>query len=507
MSKTRKLTVAFAVLAAGLAGALIPRAATAQPAPSGDQFQGILTAVWADPHPASTAQSKIYFSLAYPDGSRAAVDVAPALESQAVQLAGKTVIVRGAAVAAQSGESDAGRIAASAIEAAGVERQAAAAVTGTKKVLFILLKFKGDAQTPHKPTFFKKLTNPLTASAGIPGTINGFYDRVSYGKLQWSGAVAGNKWYTLPKTRTQYANCGSGGSCFAPQLSVLGDDALQLVKADVDVNAFDNINFVFNNDLDCCAWGGGYSNGSRSWGATWEPPWGQEAGTYVHELGHSLGLPHSGWRYYAYDSGHDQMSRGSNAKTVTCGTYNSVNFGGPNTSIFCSEPGGGFIMAHQDKLGWVPEARKAVHSTKTTKAYDIEANALPLSTKLKVVVVCLQGSPCSSAQSNGRFLTVEVKTRAAASDTAVPSEGLVIHEVKMDRAPVSGSCYFNSQSGWAMPYDAVTGDWDPSTCSGAGLSNLAYGVGQTFNDGRLGVKVEVLKKTDNVYRVRVTKSK
>ena len=47
---------------------------------------------------------------------------------------------------------------------------------------------------------------------------------------------------------------------------------------------------------------------NRFYGATWEPPWGQNTSTYAHEMGHSLGLPHSGWRYYAYDSPWDVMS-------------------------------------------------------------------------------------------------------------------------------------------------------------------------------------------------------
>ena len=65
-------------------------------------------------------------------------------------------------------------------------------------------------------------------------------------------------------------------------------------NAGVNLSVYDNINLVLNNDLDCCAWGGGSTFNAKSYGVTWEPPWGQEAAVYVHEMGHSLGLP--SWR-------------------------------------------------------------------------------------------------------------------------------------------------------------------------------------------------------------------
>lgn len=496
----RTLAGAVALLAASLFSPASIQPAFAQASPAGDSFQGFLTAVWGDPHTNAQTGGVIQFTLTYPDGSRVALDVGPELQSQAIQSNGKRVTVRGSALGSQ-------RVQANAIEVSAIEPMAAKAVSGKKKVLFILLKFKNDDQTPHPVNFFTKLTNPKTGKGEIPATINGFFEAVSYGKFQWKGTTAGGKWYTLPKARTEYANCGSSGACFAPVLSQIGDDALNLVRNDVDVTQFDNINFVFNNDLDCCAWGGGYSNGGRSWGATWEPPWGQETSTYVHEMGHSLGLPHSGWRYFAYDSNHDEMSRGSPAKYEECGVYNSVNFGGPNTSIYCTEPGGGYITPHQDFLGWIPKANKAVHKKTKTTTYEIEANAKPLSDKLKMVTICLQGEECSPTASNARFIAVEVKTKSTKFDTAVPSEGVIIHDVKMNRSPIGGGCYFNSQSGWAVPYDATPGDYNSSSCSGEGLRNMAYGVGATFNDAALGVKVEVVKKKKDVYTVKVTKSK
>lgn len=503
---------AFAVYVAALT-ALNASAAFAQALPSGDRFQGILSVVWGDPKPGVQANVETRFSITYPDGTRVPLNIGPDLQNVAVQHSGRRVTVRGRA----SAESGSPRISVDAIEEpeGGITPQA---VTGTRKVLFILVRFQGDTQQPHTPNFFKNLTNPLTPPAGIPATINGFFNKVSYGKFKWAAAVAGvgglnpTQWFTLPHNRAFYANCGASSSC--ANLGKIGDDAVTLAKnAGVNVDSYDNLNFVVNNDLDCCAWGGTYSDGMKSFGATWEPPWAQQTSTYVHEMGHSLGLPHSGWRYYAYDSHHDEMSRGNPASTIQCGTYNSTLFGGPNTPIYCTEPGAGYIMVHQDYLGWIPAARKATHSTKTTKNYVIEANSLPLGTKFKMVTVCIVGKACSGAEgSAARFITVEVKLHAGKFDNGVPSQGVIIHDVQMNRGNISGPCFFNNQSGWAMPFDAMPGDFNTTTCSpkdqpGTGLLDMAYGVGKKYTSATWGITIAVLSKAGNTFTVKVTKTK
>jgi hypothetical protein len=486
------------------------------------RFEGTLNVVWGDPRPGRSQTGETRFNLTLPDGTTHPLQLDESQRNAAVTLFGQRVVVQGrmASAARAGGQSP---IAVESIEADPALRAPApqAAVIGTRKVLFILLKFKGDAQMPHPVSFYTtQLTNPLTPPAGSksPATINGFYDKTSWAKLKWVASVAGvgglkaTGWLTLPKTKSQYAPCGWSGAC--ADLTAIQQDALAMLAKPganhVDVTGFDNINFVLNNDLDCCAWGGGFTYMGKSYGATWEPPWGQEVGTYVHEFGHSIGLPHSGWRYYAYDSHHDEMSRGNPAAVVICGTYKSANDGGATDNIYCTKPGGGYITAHKNYLGWIPAKNKTTLNTKTTKTYVIEANALPLGTRLKMVIVCLAGQPCTGAAA--RFLTIEAKMKVADYEKGLPTEGIVIHDIKMNRAPIGGKCFFNNQSGWAVPIDATPGDFNSSTCSpqdtaGSGLMNMPFVVGKTYNSPLLGVKVQVKSKTATTMTVVVTRTK
>ena len=477
-------------------------------------LEGTLSIVWGDPrHGHEGGETR--FELVKADGDVVRLSVDEKDQPAAYAAFGKPVTVTGRASAAEGVEPSlrAETIALRAPADAAIVPQV---TTTTRKVLYILVKFKGDTQTPHSAGFYTALTNPKTASTTykIPATINGYFDKSSWGQLQWQGTVAGNKWFTLPKTKTGYANCGWSGAC--AQLTQLGNDAVALAKgAGVDVSKYDNISFVVNNDLDCCAWGGSFSYGGKVFGATWEPPWGQETGTYVHEYGHSIGLPHSGWKYYAYDSPWDEMSTGSTTQYVQCATYKSANDGGASRAVYCTEPGAGYITAHQDYKGWLPTANKVTISTTTTRTVTLDANARPLGSAVKMIKICIPGAACTG--SSAHFLTVETKRRLVQYEKGLPGDGVVIHDVQMNRGPVgSGNpCFFNTQSGWAMPIDATNGDWRGQPYCDAGgrtfpnyaLFNAQYVPGKTYSNTTWGIKVEVLSKTTYGYSVRVTRSK
>ena len=490
--------------------------ASARPAPlraqaaAGPQtLEGTLSIMWGDPRYAGT-RGAVRYTLETPDGRYVRVEP-QGNAGELVRLQGRRVVVSGRMTSTASAIGGAGTdaIVAETIGAAAGEPDAA--VSGTKRVIYVLLRFSDDAGTPHTPSFFLNLTNPdPSVDPAIPTTINAFFRKVSNDTFAWSADVAGGAWLTLPQPKSYYAPCDFAIACF-DELK-FNPHAIAAAKgAGVDFTAYDNVSFVVNNDLDCCAWGGQVSIDGRTLGATWTPPWAQNTSTFVHEMGHSLGLPHSGWLYYAYDSPWDTMSAILTAKATLCGSYLSRNDGGVATALICDEPGNGFIAAHRDHLGWMPPANQiSVNANHPGFTAAIEANSLPAGSGVKLLKICLPGYACTGSGATTRYFTVEarVKSAGAASqyDNAIPDEGVIIHDVYFGRPAISGSCFFSDESGWAVPVDATPGDFNPATCvqaAGGGLYNAQFDPGQTYTNTQFGFKVTVVDRQVNTYTVVV----
>jgi hypothetical protein len=482
-------------------------------------FNGTLSIVWGDPKNPGGPSPMRYF-LALPGGQ--SVEVLPGDGGGAplLPLQGKAVVVTGQMSAppptVRTGESQvliAQSILADPSAPASASDRSPKLVSGTKKVLFVLTRFADDATAPHPGSFFTDLTIPDTSgNALIPSTINGFFKKVSGGLFSWVPTVAnGGVYLVLPQNKSYYANCDWNGTCFSFN-NYMTDVVNAMTAAGVDPTPYDNLNFVMSNDLDCCSWGGGWTIGAKSYGATWEPPWGQVTTTYAHEMGHSIGLPHSGWVYASYDSPWDTMSAIQGTNGIACGSYTSKNnildagLGYTNPYFLtCDEPGDGYIAAHRSFLGWIPEYQVPAGGRATVV---VEAGSLPVTGNIKMIRICLPAVPCTGTGTTTRYFSVEARVKGLGTtsqfDNAIPANGVIIHDVFFGRTAIGpGGCFFNNQSGWALPIDATPGDWDSVGCSGAGLTNAEFLPGATYTNSTYGFTVKVVSRVGNSYVIQV----
>ena len=488
-------------------------------------LEGTLNIIWGDPHPESGSGGRVIYSLTLADGTTVPLELT-GQDGIAAYYFGKRVLVSGRIVQNQSAITKATEPSAMIVDAiapsqALQSQPLSAAVFGTKNVIYLLLKFSDDSDVPHPPSFYTNLNNPDTPPAEevFPASINGFYKKTSWSQFSWLGDVGGiggvgasGGWLTLPQSKNHYAPCGWSSAC--ADVLAIANDGMALGRAQgINFTNYDNINFVLSNDLDCCAWGGNFysSVDNKAFGGTWEPPWGQEAGTYVHEMGHSIGLPHSGWVYYAYDSPWDNMSLRTSASYAYCGSYNSKN-DGLWSPLYCDEPGNGFIAPYKEYLSWIPPANQATTDSSSTTTVTLEANALPLSSATKILKICLTGIPCSGASAHYFTVEARVKGLGAASqyDNAVPGDGVIIHDFRRDRSPIGGACFFNNQSGWAVPIDSTPGDYDSVSCTSGGrgkpnyaLYNAQWSPGQRYTNSTYGFEIRVISRSGSTFVVSV----
>jgi len=490
--------------------------------------EGVLNIVWGDPPPELRSGGVVIYTLEGLNranlppvlaGHRRVRLRLDGLEGQAVRYFGKRVTVTGQLLAeATPAVSDRAMQVESIHPAAGTASSPAAPTLGTKKMIFLLLRFSDDTEVPHPPSFYTDLANPDTPPPGqmFPTTINGFFKKTSWNQFSWVADVGGaggvgapDGWLVLPQPKSFYANCVSG---FCADLHAIADDGTAAGRAQgIDFTVYDNISFVLSNDLDCCAYGGGYysSVDDKSYGVTWMHPRAQEAATYAHELGHSLGLPHSGWVYFPYDSSWDTMSLNIPASSVVCGSYYSRNSSAIR-NLNCYEPGDGFIGAHKAYLGWIPAANLVITNPGTAQMVTIEGLSLPLGETAKLLTICLPSSDCTGPSAH--YFTVEARVKGLGAtsqyDNAITNDGIIIHDFAGDRPTISGPCFFPSVV-WAQPIDSTPGDYRVDCGPPDGLSfpnyalyNAQWSPGQTY-DSAYGVSIEIVSRAGSAFVVQV----
>ncbi len=428
------------------------------------QLEGTLLVWHGDPEPGSDELYRQIVALALESGDVVQLNAAPGrlqpFQNQRVRVSGR--LAEAAPLAASAVEASAALDVEAVIS---LDDAGAQSFTGSKPYVNILCRFDGGTDpSGYTPTLIAdRFVNTY------PG-VDHYWRQVSYNNINIAGTTTVATIQTLPKQRGDYFN-GSNAN-----LSLLATDCIAAHNAAVNFASFFGINMFFDENLDCCAWGGSTYvgvdgvNGYKP--ATWLPIWAHDPHTIIHEMGHAFGLPHSSGPannppsgLSIYVSNWDVMS-GYGTGAVT-GTYGRL---ATNTIAF-----------HLDKLGWIPTSRVVTVPRNTANSSIALDRTINPDTGTNALIIKV---PINS----DRFYTVEVRDISQGYDQNIPAKAVIIHDVLLSRQGNTG------------PALVVDSDTTNTNVNDAGAQ---WTVGETFNDAVNNIQISVLSASGTGYIIGV----
>ncbi len=464
MSATSQWSVRLVLASLLVLGAL----AAAAEAPAYEELTGWLTVVWGDGPPDGGLPGSVAIAVHHEAGATRIE-----FSEEFLAMTGGLKAVNGRQVKVwlepDDGRAEAPRRAA-ALRVLDADR-AVNAVTGSQPWVSILCKFADVSATPQPLSFFQGMYDNSV------GRLDHYWRETSYTTIDIVGSTAVD-WRVLPRNQNGYTPVpGSGcGGDNGTDLGLLFDECTAVADPFVDFSAggtggFAGINQMFNEELDGCAWGGGWyttlDGVTKLWRVTWEPPWGYEnVSVMAHEMGHGFGLPHSNnadGDGDPYDNTWDVMSDA---------WYNAVDDATYGTR------GKHTISYHKNDLGWIPANRRLDVSSDGQWTVTIDDLALATTSNYRMAKIAIPGG--------SRFYTVEVRDRTGAYDGNLPGNAVIIHEVDESRG----------EPAWLI---------DPVDPGNSGDEGAMWRVGETFDDVANDISVEVISATTDGFQVTISR--
>lgn len=469
MITPRDHRLAVAALLAALAFGL-PEPAAAEL----EQRRGTLTILWGDPEPGSGLAPRRVFHLAEDGGRTAELGISAALERLHGGFHGwsgrrvEVTVERPSHGPLQSSAAGALEVRSLRLLSPDGGPQHRGSVSGSQPWVSILCKFQDIPAEPEDLAYFQGMY------ADQPGGLDHYWREVSYDTIDVVGSTAVD-WVVLPNPQIFYVPTPGSGT--TADLGALFDDCTAAADPFVDFSnggdPFVGINMMFNDLLDCCAWGGGWfaelDGVAKVWRVTWEPPWAYaNEGVIGHEMGHGFGLPHSNnWDGddNPYDSPWDVMSSAT-GYAVFDPTYGLL---GKHTLAYHKD----------DLLGWIPAEQIFEVPGPGSYTVTLDHMALASTANHRIARIPIDGV--------SRFYTVEARKRVGGYDGALPGDAVILCEVDPGR----------SEPAWTVDGDVPPADFGDN-------EGTMWRVGETFTDETAGISVSVIAETTDGFEVRIT---
>ena len=404
---------------------------------------GVLNVQFGDPLPGTQGRARMAYSLTESTGKSWSLSVPPGLARAATALDRRGAQVSGNAVGSR--RLNVASLSASA--AAGASPAPALALSGSQAWATLLCRFAGDASEDQPLSFFDDLMGMTKPGA------NHYWRELSYEEINLDGSAQFN-WVSLPNNRAFYID-DTDPDNQGSNLGALAEDCADAHDAGVNFSLYDGINFIFNDTLDCCAWGGSTTistgEGILGFPATWMPPgaWGTTShGVLAQEMGHAFGLKHEGCQgtESPYDSNWDPMSSAGNSQIHT-------------------------NVAYKDVLSWIPGARRYDATNANNQVVNLERLALPNPAGYLMVKIPLPG---------GKYYTLESRKFVGydGSPDSPPDEAVVIHIVDMSLSDKRAQVVVGDG-----PCNGDGGAWLPGELYKDAANNISVAIVSEFTSG------------------------